>query len=247
MAAILNFPTKKWTKKMETVFFQSFRVNISEKSQLFKIYMKKSQNDTTPYTSCIVIVENYNFSLSEQSRKSVFAWIIHTCALAQKFKWKLCLILEHLRSKNSKQLLAKTQNIYGGITLCRFQLYNVIYSFPSFSADFLFTMFFAETISLSGTKGIFSSITCVVMPHFSEVFVTLVPVSRGVERWLHMFSCKKVIQCRIWIRSVFVGVTRSGCSHGQIQLLLVSYWWLVGCVAVERLECCGQLHDMHPS
>ena len=51
MAAILNFPTKKWTKKMETVFFQSFRVNISEKSQLFKIYMKKSQNDTMPYTN----------------------------------------------------------------------------------------------------------------------------------------------------------------------------------------------------
>ena len=35
---------------METVFFQSYRVNISEKSQLFKIYMKKSQNDTMPYT-----------------------------------------------------------------------------------------------------------------------------------------------------------------------------------------------------
>ena len=36
---------------METVFFQSFRVNISEKSQLLKIYMKKSQNDTMPYTT----------------------------------------------------------------------------------------------------------------------------------------------------------------------------------------------------
>ena len=46
----MNFPTKKWTKKMETVFFQSLKVNISEKSQLFKIYMKKSQNDTMPYT-----------------------------------------------------------------------------------------------------------------------------------------------------------------------------------------------------
>ena len=44
MAAILNFPTKKWTGKMETVFSQFFRVNINEKSQLFKIYMKKSQN-----------------------------------------------------------------------------------------------------------------------------------------------------------------------------------------------------------
>jgi len=29
---------------METVFFQSIRDNISEKSQLFKIFMKKSQN-----------------------------------------------------------------------------------------------------------------------------------------------------------------------------------------------------------
>ena len=47
----MNFPTKKWTKKMETVFFQSFGVNIGEKSQLFKIYMKKSQNDTMPYTN----------------------------------------------------------------------------------------------------------------------------------------------------------------------------------------------------
>ena len=44
MAAILNFPTKKWTKKMETVFSQFFMVNINEKTQLFKIYMKKSQN-----------------------------------------------------------------------------------------------------------------------------------------------------------------------------------------------------------
>ena len=29
---------------METVFPQFFRVNINEKTQLFKIYMKKSQN-----------------------------------------------------------------------------------------------------------------------------------------------------------------------------------------------------------
>ena len=44
MAAILNFTTKKWTKKWKQFFVQSFSVNISEKSQLFKIYMKKSQN-----------------------------------------------------------------------------------------------------------------------------------------------------------------------------------------------------------
>ena len=43
-------PSWIFPRKMETVFFQSFRVNISEKSQLFKIYMKKSQNDTMPYT-----------------------------------------------------------------------------------------------------------------------------------------------------------------------------------------------------
>ena len=42
----LAFSHEKLTKKMETVIFQSFRVNLSEKSQLFKIYMKKSQNDT---------------------------------------------------------------------------------------------------------------------------------------------------------------------------------------------------------
>ena len=59
MAAILNFPTKKWTRKMETVFFQSFGVNISEKSQLFKIYMKKSQNDTMPYTIGDVISKQW--------------------------------------------------------------------------------------------------------------------------------------------------------------------------------------------
>ena len=54
MAAILNFPTKKWANKMETFFFQSFMVNISEKSQLFKICMKKSQNDTMPYIKKVV-------------------------------------------------------------------------------------------------------------------------------------------------------------------------------------------------
>ena len=36
---------------METVFFSPFfMVYISEKTQLFKIYMKKSQNDTRTYT-----------------------------------------------------------------------------------------------------------------------------------------------------------------------------------------------------
>ena len=47
----LEFSHEKVDEKMETVFFQSFMVNISEKSQLFKIYMKKSQNDTMPYTN----------------------------------------------------------------------------------------------------------------------------------------------------------------------------------------------------
>ena len=40
----LEFSHEKVDEKMETVFFQSFRVNISEKSQLFKIYMKISQD-----------------------------------------------------------------------------------------------------------------------------------------------------------------------------------------------------------
>jgi len=38
----INFPTKKWTKKMETVFIQAFSVNICEKTLLLKIYIKKS-------------------------------------------------------------------------------------------------------------------------------------------------------------------------------------------------------------
>jgi len=45
----LELSHEKWTKKIETVFFQFFRINISEKTQLFKIYMKKSQNDTMAY------------------------------------------------------------------------------------------------------------------------------------------------------------------------------------------------------
>ena len=35
---------------METVFFQSIRININEKTQLFEIDMKKLQNDTMTYT-----------------------------------------------------------------------------------------------------------------------------------------------------------------------------------------------------
>ena len=38
------FPRKHLRKNWKQFFCQSFRVNISEKSQLFKIYMKKSQN-----------------------------------------------------------------------------------------------------------------------------------------------------------------------------------------------------------
>ena len=45
----LEFSHEKVNEK-NGKFFQSFRVNISEKSQLFNIYMKKSQNDTT-YTT----------------------------------------------------------------------------------------------------------------------------------------------------------------------------------------------------
>ena len=42
--AILNFPTKKSTEKMEKVFIQAIRVNIYyEKTQLLHIYMEKSQ------------------------------------------------------------------------------------------------------------------------------------------------------------------------------------------------------------
>ena len=41
-----NVPEKNWKQ----FFFQLFRVSISEKSQLFKIYIKKSQNDTMTYT-----------------------------------------------------------------------------------------------------------------------------------------------------------------------------------------------------
>ena len=40
----LEFSHENVDEKMETACFQSFGVNISEKSQLFKIYMKKSQN-----------------------------------------------------------------------------------------------------------------------------------------------------------------------------------------------------------
>ena len=47
----LEFSHEKLDGKLETVFFESFWVNISEKTQLFKIYIKKSQNDTMTYTS----------------------------------------------------------------------------------------------------------------------------------------------------------------------------------------------------
>ena len=52
--AILNFPTKSG-KQMETVFLQSFRVNISEKTQLFKFYMTKSQ-DVYVLHNCIYYI-----------------------------------------------------------------------------------------------------------------------------------------------------------------------------------------------
>ena len=42
----LEFFHHKVDGKNETGLFQSFRVNISEKTQLIKIYMKNSQNDT---------------------------------------------------------------------------------------------------------------------------------------------------------------------------------------------------------
>ena len=40
----LEFSQEKVHEKSGNSFFQFFRVNISEKTQLFKIYMKKSQN-----------------------------------------------------------------------------------------------------------------------------------------------------------------------------------------------------------
>ena len=43
------FPQKSGRKKWKQ-FFQSVMVNISDKSQFFKIYMKTSQNDTMTYT-----------------------------------------------------------------------------------------------------------------------------------------------------------------------------------------------------
>jgi len=48
----LEFSHEKVDEKMETVFVQSFGINISKKKQLFKIYMKKSQNYTRTYTNC---------------------------------------------------------------------------------------------------------------------------------------------------------------------------------------------------
>ena len=53
---------------METIFFQSFRVNIREKSQLFKIYMKKSQNDTIPYTNVGITQDIYDLTPISSSR-----------------------------------------------------------------------------------------------------------------------------------------------------------------------------------
>ena len=44
------FPRKIWKQ-----FFQSFTVTVSEKSQLSKIYMKMSQNDTMTYTNVFYI------------------------------------------------------------------------------------------------------------------------------------------------------------------------------------------------
>ena len=47
----LEFPHEKVDENNGNSFFQFFRVNISEKTQLFKIYMRKSQDDTMTYTN----------------------------------------------------------------------------------------------------------------------------------------------------------------------------------------------------
>jgi len=53
----LEFSHEKVEGKMEIVFFQSFWVSQSEKTQLFKIYMKKSQNDTMTHTQACVMAQ----------------------------------------------------------------------------------------------------------------------------------------------------------------------------------------------
>jgi len=53
VAAIWHFLTKTWLNKMATGFCQSVWANISEKTQLLKIYMKRSHNDIR-HNWCIV-------------------------------------------------------------------------------------------------------------------------------------------------------------------------------------------------
>ena len=61
----LEFSHEKVDEKKETVFSQFFRVNISGKTKLFKIYMKKSQNMYLLHNSVY-----YTFSLPKKNEFS---------------------------------------------------------------------------------------------------------------------------------------------------------------------------------
>ena len=65
----LEFSHEKVDGKLEKGFF---RVLLSEKTQLFKIYMKKSQNDTMTYTSLRngAISNNHRFTVTPIDRRS---------------------------------------------------------------------------------------------------------------------------------------------------------------------------------
>ena len=69
----LEFSHEKVDGQNGNRFFQSFWVNISEKKkQLFKIYIKKAQNDTMTYTSLRdgAISNNHRFTVTTFERRS---------------------------------------------------------------------------------------------------------------------------------------------------------------------------------
>ena len=66
-----NFPRKSERKKPKH-FSQSLRVNISDQSQWFKIYIKKAQNDTMTYTMNAVLQDDTLDAVLQDDSESVY-------------------------------------------------------------------------------------------------------------------------------------------------------------------------------
>ena len=76
----LEFSHEKVDGKLETVLL---RVLLSEKTQLFKIYMKKLQNDTMTYTSLRdgAISNNHRFTVTPIILNAAPHTLLHLAAL----------------------------------------------------------------------------------------------------------------------------------------------------------------------